>query len=92
MKKLVIELKDKFAERQIEAGASIKGWQPVIANPKRRRAGQPTEISNPLTAEEFLKNAFVNELNEALVAHESRQAAADMERQRRVELEKELSL
>ena len=91
MRKLVIELKEKFAERQITAFASMKGWQPTVPNPKRARSGEPVVIDNPNTAEMFLKDVFIKEFNNAIITHEARQYASDSERIRREELEEELA-
>ena len=92
MKNLVIELKEKFAERQITAYATNRGWQATVENPKRGKPGSPVVISNPVTAEAFVQDVFKKELDSALITHEARQAAVDAEAVKRAELEKELGL
>ena len=90
MKVLKIELKDKFADRQIIASATLKGWQSTIANPKRGRSGEPVVIDNPITAEMFLKSVILLEFNKNLITFEARESAGEAERKKRAELEKEL--
>ena len=92
MKEFKVELKDKFAERQIVAFATNRGWQAKVANPKRNKANEPVVIDNLITAEKFLQNVFLKEFDAALITHESRQASIDAEATRREELEKELGL
>lgn len=85
-----VKLNEKFASRQVTAMATLKGWQATVANPARGKAGEPVVIPNPLTAETFVQKVLKREFEDALITHEARLSAADVERTRRQELEKEM--
>lgn len=90
MKELKIKLPAKFAERLIKAAACQRGWQPTIPNPKRKGTDNRVVIPNPITAEDFLQEALLQDFKRNLVVHESREHILDIEISKREELEKEL--